>query len=164
MFQVFPIISLVNNQIPGVRHVWGHSFNVLSNCKAMGANDHQDGATIDHMGMLCGIYVKLHIAIVPYQIQKLWVLWFQPDKIFYSCISHCKPMTGNDTLGRSLCGAPGSRLSGFIKKSTMHCYTQNIKALGILVSEKKIFSSFSLFPFVSLFELWSYLLPWKPEF
>ena len=32
----------------------------------------------------------------------------------------------------------------------MHCYTQNIKALGIVVLEKKICSCF---PFVSLLEL-----------
>ena len=32
----------------------------------------------------------------------------------------------------------------------MHCYTQNIKAPGIVVSEKKLCSCF---PFVSLLEL-----------
>ena len=32
----------------------------------------------------------------------------------------------------------------------MHCYTQNIKALCIVVSEKKMFH---VFPFVSLLEL-----------
>ena len=32
-------------------------------------------------------------------------------------------------------------LAGFIKRTTIyiHCYTQNIKALGLVVSEKKIF-------------------------
>ena len=34
---------------------------------------------------------------------------------------------------------PGSRLAGFIKGLTKHCFTQNIKALGLMVSEKKIF-------------------------
>ena len=29
--------------------------------------------------------------------------------------------------------------AGFIKGITKHCYTQNIKALGFMVSEKKIF-------------------------
>ena len=33
-----------------------------------------------------------------------------------------------------------ARLAGFIKGTTRHCYTQNIKALGCVVSEK-IFSS-----------------------
>ena len=34
---------------------------------------------------------------------------------------------------------PGSRLAGIIKGLTQHCFTQNIKALGLMVSEKKIF-------------------------
>ena len=38
---------------------------------------------------------------------------------------------------------PGARLArfiaGFIKKTTIICYTQNMKALGHVVSEKKIF-------------------------
>ena len=31
----------------------------------------------------------------------------------------------------------------FIMRTTKHCYIQNIEALGLLVSEKKIFVSFS---------------------
>ena len=34
---------------------------------------------------------------------------------------------------------PGSRLAGIIKGLTKHFFTQNIKALGLMVSEKKIF-------------------------
>ena len=34
---------------------------------------------------------------------------------------------------------PGARLAGFIKRTIIHCYTQNMKALGLVVSEKKIF-------------------------
>ena len=33
---------------------------------------------------------------------------------------------------------PGAWLAGFIKRTTIHCYTQNMKALGLVVS-KKIF-------------------------
>ena len=39
---------------------------------------------------------------------------------------------------------PGPWLAGFIKRTTIHCYTQNMKALGLVVSEKKI--SFYIFP------------------
>ena len=35
--------------------------------------------------------------------------------------------------------APGAQLAGFIKRTIIHCYTQNMKALGLVVSEKKIF-------------------------
>ena len=36
---------------------------------------------------------------------------------------------------------PWARLAGFIKRTTIHCYPQNMKALGLVVSE--IFSMFS---------------------
>ena len=34
---------------------------------------------------------------------------------------------------------PGAQLAGFIKRTTIHCYAQNIKALGLVVSEKIFF-------------------------
>ena len=34
---------------------------------------------------------------------------------------------------------------GRIKRTTLHCYTQNMKALGLLISENKIFF-FKFFP------------------
>ena len=38
---------------------------------------------------------------------------------------------------------PGSWLAGFIKRTTTHCYKQNMKALGLVVSKKKICLCFS---------------------
>ena len=38
---------------------------------------------------------------------------------------------------------PGAWLAGFIKRTTTHCYIKNIKALGLVVLEKKIFLCFS---------------------
>ena len=38
----------------------------------------------------------------------------------------------------------------FDPRGTIHCYIQNMKALGLVVSEKKIFY---VFPIVSLWEL-----------
>ena len=38
---------------------------------------------------------------------------------------------------------PGALLAQFIMGTTKHCYIQNIEALGLLVSEKKIFVIFS---------------------
>ena len=35
-------------------------------------------------------------------------------------------------------------LAGFIKGITKHCYTQNIRALGLMVSEKNIFYVFPI--------------------
>ena len=39
---------------------------------------------------------------------------------------------------------PRARLAGFIKKTTIHCYTQNMKALGLVVSEKRFVFCFSM--------------------
>ena len=39
---------------------------------------------------------------------------------------------------------PRGMLAGFIKRTTTHCYTQNMNALGLVVLEKKIF--FMFFP------------------
>ena len=33
-------------------------------------------------------------------------------------------------------------MAGFIKRTTTHCYTQNMEAIGLVVSEKKIFSHY----------------------
>ena len=45
--------------------------------------------------------------------------------------------------GRGQFGPKGASLAGFIKGYTKHCDTQNIKALGLMVSEK-IFMFFLL--------------------
>ena len=45
---------------------------------------------------------------------------------------------------------PGTRLAGFIKRTTIYCYTQNMTALGLVVLEKKIFY---VFPIACLWEL-----------
>ena len=57
------------------------------------------------------------------------------EKIFY-IFSH-------DAPGAGPVWTPGARLAGFIKTPTIHCYKQNMKALGLVVSEKKIFLCFT---------------------
>ena len=46
--------------------------------------------------------------------------------------------------GRGHFMTPGAQWAGFIKRTTTHCYIQNMKALGLVVSEKEIF--FYFFP------------------
>ena len=48
-------------------------------------------------------------------------------------------MADNDAHRALPIWTPGSRLAGIIKGLTKHCFTQNIKALGLMISEKKIF-------------------------
>ena len=61
------------------------------------------------------------------------------EKKIFKCFSLYKPMADNDAPGAWPILTPGSRLAGIIKGLTKHCFTQNIKALGLMVSEKKIF-------------------------
>ena len=59
-------------------------------------------------------------------------------------------MTDNEVPGAWPVWTPGAWLSGFIKRITEHCYTKNINALGLMVSEKK---ACVCFPIVSIWEL-----------
>ena len=52
-------------------------------------------------------------------------------------------MVDNDMPGAWPVWTPGASLAGFIKRKTIHCCIQNMKALGLVVSEKKIFLCFS---------------------
>ena len=56
---------------------------------------------------------------------------------------HYKSMVDNDMPGAWPVWTPGAPLAGFIKRNTIHCYKQNMKALGLVVLEKKIFLCFS---------------------
>ena len=54
-------------------------------------------------------------------------------------------MADNDAPGAWPIWTPGSRLAEIIKGLTKHCFTQNINALGLMVSKKKIFTFFSYY-------------------
>ena len=47
-------------------------------------------------------------------------------------------MANDDAPGAGPVWIPEARLAGFIKRTTIHCYTQNMEVLGLVVS-KKIF-------------------------
>ena len=64
--------------------------------------------------------------------------------MIFLCFSHDAPGVGP-------VWTPGALLAEFINRTTIHCYTKNMKALGLVVSEKKIF--FYVFPIVCLWEL-----------
>ena len=57
-------------------------------------------------------------------------------------------MADNDAPGAWPIWTQGSPLAGIIKELIKHCFTQNIKALGLMVSEKKIFYAFSYSKFM----------------
>ena len=47
-------------------------------------------------------------------------------------------MADNDAPRAGPVWTPGARLARYIKRATTHCYIQNMKALGLVVSEKII--------------------------
>ena len=55
-------------------------------------------------------------------------------------------MVDNDMPGAWPVWTPGAPLVAFIKKSIIHWSTQHMKALGHMVSEKKIFYVFPMTP------------------
>ena len=55
-------------------------------------------------------------------------------------------MVDNDMPGAWPVWTPGAPLAEFIKRNTIHCYKQNMKALGLVVSEKNIFYVFPMTP------------------
>ena len=67
---------------------------------------------------------------------KALALVVSEKKIFFYVFPMTPPVAGP-------VWTPGARLAGFIKRTTIHCYTQNMKALSLVVSEKKIFLCFS---------------------
>ena len=59
---------------------------------------------------------------------------------------HYKSMVDNDMPGAWPVWTPGAPLAGFIKRNTIHCCKQNMKALGLEVSEKFFFYVFPMTP------------------
>ena len=62
-------------------------------------------------------------------------LMVSEKKIFQS-FSHEAP-------GAGPVWTPGAQLAGFIKRTIIYCYKQNMKALSLVVSEKNIFLCFT---------------------
>ena len=92
---------------------------------------------------------QIRISILTYLCKNIFYLYRRYCMVIFgscrtiSCIFHCKPMADNDAPRAGPVWTPGPHLAGFIKRTTIHCYTQNISALGLVVSEKKIFLCFS---------------------
>ena len=49
----------------------------------------------------------------------------------------------HDAPGAGPVWTPGAPMAGFIKRTTIPCFTQNMEAVGLVVPEKKIFLCFS---------------------
>ena len=95
------------------------------------SNDAPGAGPYGPQGHVGRIYKEEHYILLhtKYEILGLVV----SEKKIFVCLTHDSPS------GAGPVWTPGARLAGFIKRTTIHCYTQNMKALGLVVSEKKIF-------------------------
>ena len=91
---------------------------------------------MDPKGTVGRIYKEDHYTLLQTKYESSGPCCFGEEVVFFFffflCFTHDPP-------GAGPVWTPGARLAGFIKRTTVHCYTQNMKALGLVVSEKKIF-------------------------
>ena len=90
---------------------------------------------MDPRGTVGRIYIEDHYTLLHTKYESSAPCGFEEEDIL--CFSH-------DAPGAGPVWTPGARLAGFIKRTTRYCYTQNMKALGLVVSEKRFF--FMFFP------------------
>ena len=96
-------------------------------------NDPRGGAIFDPRGKIGRIYVELHMTMLYIKYTSFVSCCCREDFFIYF---HYKSMVDNDMPGPWPVWTPGAPLAGFIKGNTIHCYKQNMKALGLVVSEK----------------------------
>ena len=96
---------------------------------------------MDPRGTVGRIYKEDHYTLLHTKYESSWPCGFGED-CFYVFPIVC--LWELMTRGAGPFWTPGASLAGFIKRTTTHCYIQNIKTLCLVVSEKKI--SFLCFP------------------
>ena len=102
--------------------------------------DPRGGAIFDPRGKIGRIYVELHMTMLYIKYTSFVSCCCREDFFLYF---HCKSKVDNDMPGAWPVWTPGAPLAAFIKDSIIHWSTQHMKALGHMVSEKKIFLCFS---------------------
>ena len=102
----------------------------------MGAIGPRGRAIFYPRGMIRRVYVKLQITMLHTNYRSFGSCSFREED--FSCISHYKTMADDDAPGAGPVWIPVAQLAGFIKRTTIHYYTQNMEVLGLVIS-KKIF-------------------------
>ena len=114
-------------------------FLCFAHCKSMGDNYPQGRNIFDPRGMVGRIYKEDHYTLLHTKYGSSGPCDFEED---FLCFSMTPPGAGPKlTPGAWLAGfikrttvncytqnrTPGARLAGFIQRTTVHCYTQNRK-------------------------------------
>ena len=124
----------------------------------MGANYPRGGAIFDPRGLVGRIFKENHYTLLHTKYESSGPCGFREKDFFMS--SHDAPGVlpvwtkglalvvsekkiflcfSHDAPGAWPVGTPEARLAGFIKRTTIHYYTQNMTALALVALEKKIF-------------------------
>ena len=93
-------------------------FLCFSHCKSMGANDPWGGAIFDPKGMIGRIYKEDHYTLLHTKYESSGPCGFREED-FFLYFPH-------DTPGVGPVWTPGAWLAGFMKRTTRHCYIQNM--------------------------------------
>ena len=80
------------------------------------------------------VYIEDHYTLLHKKYESFGPCGFGEEDFFY--------VFPNDPPGGA-CMDPRGTVGRILKRTIIHCYTQNMKALGLRVSEKKIFLCFS---------------------
>ena len=96
---------------------------------------------MDPMGTVGRIYKEDHYTLLHTKYESSGPCGFGEEDFFY--VFPIVNLWELMTPGAGPMWATGARLAGFIKTNTIYCYKQNMKALGLAVSEKKIFLCFT---------------------
>ena len=91
----------------------------------MRANDPRGGAIFDPRGTVGTIYKEDHHTLLHTKHESSVTCGFGEDFFLFS----------HDTPGAGPVSTPGAWWAGLIKRTTIHCCTQNMKALALVVSE-----------------------------
>ena len=97
---------------------------------------------MDPRGIIRRIYKDDHYTLLHTKYESSGLCGLGEEDFFY--VSPIVSLWELMTPGVGPFLTPGAWLAGFIQRTTIHCYTQNMKALGFVVSEKKIL--FMFFP------------------
>ena len=90
---------------------------------------------MDPRGTVGRIYMEDHYTLLHTKYESSGPCGIREEDFFYF---------PHDAPGVGFIRTQGAQLAGFMKRTTRHCYTQNMIAVGLVVSEKKIFMFFLL--------------------
>ena len=112
-------------------------FLCFSHCKSMEDNNPRGGAFFDPRDMVGRIYKEDHYILLHTKYESSGPCGFGEED--FLCFSH-------DAPGVWPVWTKGARLTGFIKRTTIQCYIQNLKALVLSGFREEDFFFIMFFP------------------